>query len=38
MIAPDSAITTPSSSITGDFPSGWTFFSSGGANIDVVSR
>jgi len=37
-IAPDSAITRPSSSITGDFPSGCTFFSSGGASIEAVSR
>ncbi len=32
MIAPDSAMVSPSSVITGDLPSGWTSFSSGGAS------
>ncbi len=32
MIAPDSAIVFLPSVMTGDFPSGWTAFSSGGAS------
>ena len=38
MIAPDSAMVTPSSEITGDLPSGCTSRSDGGASIVVGSR
>ena len=38
MIAPDSAITSPSSVITGDLPSGWMALSSGGASRVAGSR
>src|ERR1700704_2752900 len=38
MMAPDSAITLPASWRTGDLPSGWTCFSSGGARRVLGSR
>jgi hypothetical protein len=38
MIAPDSAITSPASLITGDLPSGWIALSASGASRVLGSR